>query len=50
MFPGWDRVAALLTEHHQKQGKFIVATRLSTIVPALAAFVSGSLQVQRPAD
>lgn len=47
--PVSDRVAAILTEHHERGRNFIVATRLSIIIPALTAFVSGQLQVGRPA-
>ena len=49
LLPFCDTVAALLTEHHDRGANFIVATRLSVIMPALAAFASGELQVQKPA-
>jgi hypothetical protein len=41
ILPARDRVAAILTEHHDGGGtNFIVSTRLSVIIPALTAFVS----------
>jgi hypothetical protein len=43
-----DRLTAILTEHHERGRNFVVATKLSTIIPALTAFVSGELQVRRP--
>lgn len=49
LMPFCDTAAALLTEHHDRGSNFIVSTRLSVIIPALTAFVSGELQVERPA-
>lgn len=45
VLPFRDTLAALLTEHHERGRNFIVATRLSVIIPALTAFIEGELQV-----
>ena len=42
-----DRLVAILTEHHQKDGKFIVSTRVETLIPGLAAYVAGKLTTKR---
>lgn len=48
ILPFRDTATAILTEHHEQGRNFIVATRLSVIVPALNAFVAGQLQVRTP--
>lgn len=44
-----DRLVAILTEHHQKEGKFIVSTRVETLIRGLAAYVAGKLTVTKRA-
>ena len=41
--PGHDKLAAILTEHHQQDHKVIVATRVGEFFRSLAAYLSGEL-------
>ena len=42
-----DALTAILIEHHQQQGKFIVSTRVTTIIQGMSDYVAGRLQVKR---
>jgi hypothetical protein len=43
-----DKLAAVAIEHHQRS-KFIVATRVATLLARLSAYVAGELNVEQRA-
>lgn len=38
-----EGLTSVLTEHHQRRGKVIVSTRLTSIIPGLASYLAGDL-------